>query len=65
MSDLTKKEIEIVQRLADGESVPEVAEKMELNYDYTKNLLVKIRRKMRCENSYNMVATAIRQGLID
>lgn len=64
-TQLTEKEIEIVQRIADGERPPKIAENMRLNYDYTKHLISRIRAKMQCETTHNMIATAIRQGLID
>ncbi len=64
-TQLTEKEIKIVQAVADGEKIADVAERMNLHYAYTKHILLRVRGKMGCETTYNLIATAIRQGIID
>lgn len=64
-SVLTQKEIDIIQLIADGEDYLTVAKKMQLNYVYTRRVVAKIRAKMHCETTYNVIATAVRQGIID
>jgi DNA-binding NarL/FixJ family response regulator len=63
--ELTRKELDIVQRIADGEKLASVAGDLHLNYAYLRNRLSVIREKMRCDTTYNVIAQAIRQGLID
>lgn len=65
MINLTRKELELVQHLADGEKISEVARNQRLSYAYLRNRIATIRAKMNCETTYNVVAKAIRQGLID
>ena len=64
-AQLTEKEIEVVQRVADGEKLCDVAKQMKLHHVYTRHILLRVREKMKCETTYNLIATAIRQGIID
>lgn len=64
-TELTEREIEIVQRIADGEEYASVAKSMRISYEYTKFVVHRVRAKMACDTTPNLVATAIRQGIID
>jgi DNA-binding CsgD family transcriptional regulator len=65
MTQLNEKEIEIVQRIADGECLRTLSGSLKISYDYTKVLVQRIRKKIDCPTSENLVATAIRRGIID
>jgi len=59
---LTPKEIRILQCLADGEKP---SERMRYTPGTVKVYLYYIREKMNVPTTYNAIATAMRQGLID
>jgi DNA-binding NarL/FixJ family response regulator len=64
-TDLTSQEIEILQLLADGKRLKEVADEMNLKERTIKIYVSRLHAKMECRTTANAVATALRQGVID
>jgi DNA-binding CsgD family transcriptional regulator len=60
-----EKKVAILQDVADGLRLQEIAVRLGMTEQYVKNLLRDIRDRLECATTAQAVATAIRRGLID
>ena len=61
---LTRREIEIVRCLAEGDTDKEVSEKLFIAKDTVRTHRTNIRKKLDCKNTPQLIALCIRSGLI-
>ena len=62
---ITPQEQKILQLLADGKPTKYVAKSLNLKVETLTGYMIRIREKLDADTTYNAVATAIRQGIID
>ena len=62
---LTEREIEVAQLLADGKTQREVARRLRLTERTLNEYATRLRDKFEAKTTVNAVATALRRGLID
>lgn len=65
VEELSKRELQVLQFLADGSKLREVAKRLRLAEDTVKHHTTNIREKLNTPTTSNAVATALRRGLID
>jgi len=65
VEELSKREIQVLQFLADGNKLREVAKRLKLAEDTLKHHTTNIREKLNTPTTGNAIATALRRGLID
>lgn len=63
--DLTERELQVLQLIADGNTQKSAAESLKLAEITIKNKFTEIRSKLYANTTTNAVAIALRQGLID
>lgn len=63
--NLTPQEQRILQLLADGNATKEVAKSLHLTVNTVTFYVYRIREKLDSPTTYNALATAMRQGIID
>ncbi len=63
--NITPQEQRILQLLADGKRPKDIAVSLHLSINVVNIYLVRIREKYEATTTYNAIATAIRQGIID
>lgn len=63
--ELSEKEVAVLQLLADGQTIEEAAHTMGLAYVTVRNYIYVAREKLDTPTTFNLVATAVRRGLID
>ena len=61
---LTKRQLQVLGYLAEGYTVPEIAEILVISKDTVRTHRNNIRVKLECRNSAHVVSKAIRIGLI-
>jgi DNA-binding CsgD family transcriptional regulator len=61
---LTKTEIDIVRKLSNGITVPEMAIEMDKNRRSLETTVDKIKKRYKCKTLAHLVATFIREGII-
>lgn len=62
---LTEEEVAVLQALADGKRPKDIAVSLKKSANVVNIHLVRIREKFDSRTTYNALATAIRQGIID
>lgn len=61
---LTPRELEILRYLSEGDTVPEISDKLFLSAHTVRTHRNNLRKKLNCKNTAQVIAVAIRQGLI-
>jgi len=61
---LTKRQRQILQLVAEGETLREIALELGLKHQYVKNLMGVIRRRLSAKSTVQAVAIALRKGVI-
>ncbi len=62
---LSEREIQVLQLLADGKTQIEVAHSLRLAPRTLKDYATRLREKLEANTTSNAIATALRRGLID
>lgn len=62
--DLTRRELDVLRLLIDGNSVGEIAEKLSISYHTVDAHLKNLHRKFDVKSSRSLIAIAMRRGLI-
>ena len=62
--NLTPREMEIIQLIADGLKNRQIAKKLHISYTTVKNNRSNIYKKLDCHNEGEVVALCFRKGLI-
>lgn len=61
---LTRREVEILGYVADGNTHPVIAQMLNVSYDTVNFHLDRVREKLEAKNTVNAVAIAIREKII-
>ena len=61
---LSSRDLKIMQMLADGYNILNIAGHLEMNYDYTKRRLAAIREKTMTDTTPELIAWGFRNGRI-